>query len=110
MKISKNIAFTLTDWLVVPTETHAGETGFSVSRTCLHDTVRTRLIEFSANYLADHWCEKGHFIYCISGRMTIKLKDGSSFEVIAGMSCQMGDGTDAHKLHSKEGCKVYVVD
>lgn len=69
-----------------------------------------RLVEFSADYRADHWCKKGHIIYCVSGEMTIELKDGRAYQVTAGMSCQVGDEIDAHRLYSSEGVTLFIVD
>ena len=110
MEINKNIPFALTDWLQIPTETQPGLTGFSVSRVCTLGSIRMRLVEFSAGYKADHWCEKGHIIYCVSGEMTIELKDGRTYQVTAGKSCQVGDGIDAHRLDSSQGGTLFIVD
>lgn len=110
MEISKNIPFTLTDWPQIPAETQSGLTGFSVSRVCTLGSIRMRLVEFSADYKADHWCEKGHIIYCVSGEMTIELKDKRTFYITSGMSCQVGDGIDTHRLHSLEGVTLFIVD
>lgn len=110
MKISGNIPFALTDWQRIPVETQPGLTGVSVSRVYTTGVIRVRLVEFSANYKADHWCEKGHIIYCVSGEITIELKEGRTYTVTAGMSCQVGDGIDAHRLYSSEGGTLFIVD
>jgi hypothetical protein len=52
----KNIPFGVTDWAgIVPTE-HKGETGIALWHTRQFDNIRARMVEYSADYLADHWC------------------------------------------------------
>ena len=33
--------------------------------------MRIRLVEYSAGYLADHWCQKGHIVHCLEGEFTL---------------------------------------
>jgi len=60
----KNILFGTTDWEeIAPTE-HKGETGTATWRTQQFENIRVRMVEYSAGYLADHWCSKGHILLC----------------------------------------------
>jgi hypothetical protein len=51
------IAFTTTVWDQVPVTEHPGETGIAYWRTIEIGDIRIRKVEYSANYLADHWCD-----------------------------------------------------
>jgi len=110
MKIDNNISFGITDWSSVPEERHEGKTGYSKWRVRRFGDVRVRMVEHSKNYLADHWCDKGHVIYCLEGSMTTELKDGRKFELTKGMSYQVGDNSDSHRTYSKNGVKLFIVD
>ena len=61
--MSQNIAFQHIDWTLIPKQEYRGETGSGFWQTIQFDGLRIRLVEYSAGYLADHWCQKGHFVY-----------------------------------------------
>jgi len=105
------IPFQTTNWETIPSIEHSGETGIAISRTLQTDILRLRLVDFSANYKADHWCEKGHVIYCLDGEFILYLKDGSKNTVTKGMSCQILDDTEnPHLMISESGCKLFILD
>src|ERR1041385_8886008 len=72
MKMS-GIPFGVTDWSAVAPTEHAGVAGKAIWRTREfgegRGALRVRLVEYQPGYVADHWCEKGHIIYCIEGRL-----------------------------------------
>ncbi len=109
MKI-EGIPFQLTQWEDVAQVPHPGETGYALWKTLMFGTVRVRMVEYSPEYKADHWCNKGHFIYCISGEMETELKDGRKFSLKEGMTYQVGDDMDAHRTSTKNGCRLFIVD
>lgn len=41
--------------------------------------IRVRIDEYSPGYLADHWCNKGHCLYCKEGELHTELEDGRIF-------------------------------
>ncbi|HTA82880.1 MAG TPA: DHCW motif cupin fold protein [Bacteroidia bacterium] len=104
------IPFQLTNWDSVPATEHKGETGMALWKTLQYDNLRIRVVEYSANYLADHWCEKGHVIYCLEGEMITTLADGKEHILKAGMSYQVSDGLSSHKTYTKTGAKLFIVD
>jgi len=110
MKIDSNIYFGITDWNTVPEERHEGTTGHATWKVLHFGDVRVRIVEYSKNYLADHWCDKGHITFCVEGSMTTELKDGRKFELTKGMSYQVGDKSDSHRTYSKDGVKLFIVD
>jgi quercetin dioxygenase-like cupin family protein len=105
------IPFQTTNWETVPSIEHKGETGVAVWKTIQSDATRLRLVDFSPNYKADHWCEKGHIIYCLDGDFILHLKDGSKHVMTKGMSCQiLDDIKNPHLMTSDFGCKLFIVD
>lgn len=87
-----------------------GVTGSAEWRTLMRDDIRIRLVKYSAGYLADHWCDKGHIIFCVEGEMTTELKDGRRFFLRQGQLYTVGDQADAHRSFSEEGCTLFIVD
>jgi hypothetical protein len=110
MNIDSNLKFGLTNWETVEEETHGGTTGIAKWKVLKFGDIRVRMVEYSENYLADHWCDKGHLIYCIEGEMTTELKNGKKFILKKGMSYQVGDNSDSHRSYSQNGAKLFIVD
>ena len=109
MKID-HIPFQTTDWEKVESTVENGESGFAKRKTLQFGEVRLRMVEYSANYVADHWCSKGHFIFCIEGEMVTELNDGRRMSLKKGMTYQVGDNMEAHRSSSKNGCTLFIVD
>ena len=65
MKIP-TLPFTVTDWSGVPPTVHLGEIGQATWRTFTVGDLRVRLVEYSADHLAVHWCDLG--MYGMSSR------------------------------------------
>lgn len=105
-----NIPFQTTDWDNLTATEHKGETGSAFWKTLQLGDLRLRMVEYSANYKADHWCEKGHIIYCIEGSMVTELSDGRKFRLSKGMSYQVSDDLSSHHTCSKDGVKLFIVD
>ncbi|MEP6729053.1 MAG: DHCW motif cupin fold protein [bacterium] len=105
-----DIPFGVTDWKDVPATEHPGESGVASWRTRQFGSIRVRMVQYSANYRADHWCEKGHILLCVSGVMETELTDGRTFVLGPGVSYQVADGADAHRSSSREGATVFIVD
>lgn len=105
------LAFTVTDWNTVTPTQHPGETGTAQWRTFNMGEARIRMVEYSAGYLADHWCDRGHVLYVLAGELETELKDGRHFTLKAGMSYQVSDfGDAAHRSSTKTGAKLFIVD
>jgi hypothetical protein len=104
------IPFGITDWNDVEPTEHAGETGVAVWRTRHFGSLRVRMVEYSANYKADHWCSKGHIVLCVAGDLRTELSDGRTYSLTPGKSYQVADGTDAHRSSSSAGATLFIVD
>lgn len=109
MEIS-SFPFQTIDWAIIEKEEHSGITGKAYWKVFQMGIIRVRMVEYSAGYLADHWCNKGHIIYCISGKMITELEDGREFSLSAGMTYHVGDNSNAHRSRSENGCSLFVVD
>ncbi len=105
------IPFGTTDWSVVPATHHPGETGSATWRTRQFGGIRVRMVEYSPDYLADHWCEKGHILLCLAGELVTELADGRTFVLKPGMSYQVADGAEPHRSRTGAGgAKLFIVD
>ena len=105
-----NIPFQLTNWESVPKVEHKGDTGVAFWQTLQFGELRVRMVEYSKNYLADHWCQKGHIIFCIEGEMKTELAHGKEYILTAGMTYQVSDDLSSHRTYSREGVKLFIVD
>jgi hypothetical protein len=105
-----NIPFGTTTWSQVPQTEHKGETGVARWRTQQFGPIRVRMVEYSAGYLADHWCEKGHILLCLEGQLHTELADGRQFVLTPGVSYQVADHAEAHRSSTKTGAKLFIVD
>jgi hypothetical protein len=108
--MDKNIPFQTTDWDKIPATEHIGTSGIAYWKTLQFDGLRVRMVEYSKNYLADHWCQRGHIIYCIEGEMDTELADGNIFKLTKGMSYQVSDDLSSHRTSSVDGVKLFIVD
>jgi len=109
MQIS-NIPFGTVDWSGVEATTHKGDSGVATWRTRQFGDIRVRLVEYSPGYVADHWCQKGHIIFCVDGEMDTDLADGRSFKLSTGMSYQVADGAEPHRSRTEKGARLFIVD
>lgn len=105
-----SIAFNSIDWSTVEKTEHKGETGTSFWQTLQFDGIRMRIVEYSANYLADHWCTKGHIVHCLEGEFESELQNGDLFKLSKGMSYIVSDDLSSHRSFSSNGVKLLIID
>lgn len=106
----RDIPFGTTDWSQLDATTHPGETGTAYWRTQQFGALRVRMVEYSAGYVADHWCSKGHILLCLEGELHTELEDGRCFVMTAGMSYQVADQAEAHRSSTPTGARLFIVD
>jgi quercetin dioxygenase-like cupin family protein len=104
------IPFGVTDWQQVEVTVHSGIEGKALWRTRNFGDIRVRMIEYTPGYIADHWCSKGHILFCLEGELVTELEDKRQFVLKAGMSYQVADRAEAHRSFTKSGAKLFVVD
>jgi quercetin dioxygenase-like cupin family protein len=106
----QEIPFGVTRWDSVSSTEHRGQAGVAFWRTCQFGNIRVRMVEYSPGYVADHWCEKGHILFCVEGELETELENGERFLLTTGQSYQVGDGVAAHRSRTKTGAKLFIVD
>lgn len=106
----KNIPFGTTIWSEIAPTKHPGEMGSATWHTQQFDTIRVRMVEYSPGYLADHWCKKGHILFCLEGELHTELADGRKFVLTPGMSYQVADDSEAHRSSTPVGARLFIVD
>ena len=105
-----NIPFTTIDWSAIPKTMHRGETGSASWQTIQYTGLRVRIVEYSANYFANHWCEKGHIVYCLEGEFITEQKSGEKMLLTEGMSYIVSDELSLHRSSSESGVKLLIID
>jgi hypothetical protein len=109
MQIS-DLPFTVVDWSNVPPTQHPGAQGVARWRTCQFGAIRVRMVEYSAGYVADHWCNKGHILLCLRGELITELESGGRHVLTPGMTYQVADGTAPHRSSAPSGATLFIVD
>lgn len=100
----------VTDWSTLDGERHPGDTGYAVHKTRTFGNLRVRMVEYTPGYSADHWCAKGHVLYCIAGEIALRIADGRTVLVQKGMSLELGDDASPHRFSSEIGALLFIVD
>ncbi len=107
---NQGIPFQITDWKKVVVSEHPGVTGMAYWRSLQLGDLRVRLVEYSAGYLADHWCQKGHILLVLEGEIQTQLADGRAYTMTAGMSYEVSDDLSSHRSFTEQGAKLFIVD
>ena len=102
--------FQTIDWNSIASTEHPGETGLATWKTVQLDGLRLRIVEYSAGYLADHWCQKGHIVHCLEGEFTSELATGENFLLSSGMTYVVSDELSSHRSHSDKGVRLLIID
>jgi hypothetical protein len=105
-----DIPFGTTDWSTIEATRHPGDAGFAHWRTCQFGNIRVRMVEYSPGYVANHWCSKGHILFCIEGELRTELQDGRLFVLKPGMSYQVADNAEPHRSSTQAGARLFIVD
>lgn len=104
------IPYQAIDWSLVPRMEHKGETGTSFWRTLELPGLRVRIVEYSAGYLADHWCQKGHIVHCLEGEFVSEEESGERTVMAKGMTYVVSDGLSSHRSRTEGGATLLIVD
>lgn len=108
--MNPNIPFQPIDWSKIEKTIHPGETGTAFWQTVLFSGLRIRIVEYSAGYLADHWCRKGHIVHCLEGEFTSESIDGNHSQLTQGMTYVVTDELSSHRSVTKSGVKLLIID
>ena len=105
-----NIPFQTIDWSQIPKTEHKRDTGIAYWQTMQFEGLRVRIVEYSPGYIADHWCEKGHIVYCLEGDFMNELKNGTASVLSKGMTYIVSDELSTHRSTTKNGVKLLIID
>jgi hypothetical protein len=98
-------------WSALLPEEHPGDSGTALWRTLEMGQVRARVVDYSAGFRADHWCERGHVMLVLEGSLTLALADGRQFELERGEGFLLPDDeSNPHAARSESGARVFIVD
>lgn len=104
------IPFQTIDWSKVEKTEYPGESGSAWWQTLQFEGLRIRIVEYSAGYLADHWCEKGHIVHCLEGTFISELKNEEPVELRQGETYVVSDEMSSHRSFSENGVKLMIID
>ena len=68
------------------------------------------MVEYTAGYLADHWCKKGHFVHCIEGEVISEQENGDQYILEQGMSYLVSDDMSSHRSRTENKVKLLIID
>ncbi len=104
------IPFQSIDWSQIEKILFKGESGTAYWQTLQLDGLRLRIVEYSEQYLADHWCQKGHIVHCLEGELTSELENGETFVLKKGMTYIVSDNLSSHRSITKDKVKLLIID
>lgn len=104
------IPFQVIDWTTVAKTEHPGETGTAFWQTLHFQGLRVRIVEYSAGYIADHWCQKGHIVHCLEGEFVSELEGDKAWTLRAGMTYIVSDDMSSHRSTATNGVKLLIID
>ena len=105
-----NIPFSVIEWSKVLQAVHPGERGSSIWQVLQYPGLRVRLVEYSKDYIADHWCQKGHIVHCLEGELTTELENGDKWLLKAGMTYIVSEGMSSHRSIAVNKVKLLIID
>ena len=106
----KPIPFHTIDWNSIEVTEHPGDTGTAYWQTLQYEGLRIRMVEYSSNYSANHWCQKGHIVYCLEGIFVSELQSGEKFTLRKGDMYVVSDDMSSHRSTSADGVKLLIID
>lgn len=109
-QVKNSVPFQTIDWASIKGTEHPGEQGIAHWHTMKWGDLRVRFVEYTPGYKANHWCTKGHILFCLEGELTTELKDGREFLLKKGISYQVSDNVSAHRSSTSTGAKLFIID
>lgn len=104
------IPFQTIDWDKIAITEHPGTRGIAYSQTLQFGGLRIRKVSYSENYLADHWCQKGHIVHCLEGNFITELENGQKIKLSKGMSFVVSDDVSSHRSKSDIYTELLIID
>ena len=117
-----SIPFQNINWDSIPKTEYKGETGTSFWQTVEFNGLRIRIVEYSKDFTADHWCQKGHIVHCLEGSLVTQMenakesKNKDDIKSERGITLSKGntyivsDDMSSHRSVSRSGAKLLIID
>lgn len=105
-----NYPFRVIDWNSISPTHHPGEQGSAMWQTLQLPGLRLRIVSYSAGYLADHWCQKGHIVHCLEGELITEQEHGESYVLKQGMTYVVSDTLSSHRSKTTGEVKLLIID
>jgi hypothetical protein len=105
-----HIPFQNIDWTSIEKVEYKGEKGVAYWQTIQFEGLRLRIVEYSSEYLADHWCKKGHIVHCLDGEFISELITGEKIRLVKGETYVVSDELSTHRSFSEKGVKLLIID
>ena len=104
------IPFQKINWPSIERIEYTGDFGFASWQTVQLAGLRIRLVELSDQYLADHWCQKGHIVHCLEGGFVSELSTGEKISLTHGQTYVVSDDLSSHRSFSENGATLLIID
>ncbi|MFB3387415.1 DHCW motif cupin fold protein [Flavobacterium sp. LAR06] len=104
------IPFETIDWNQIAKTEHPGESGTAYWQTLQIGGLRIRKVTYSENYIADHWCQKGHIVHCLEGELVSELEDSQKFILSKGMTYIVSDNMSSHRSITTKAVELLIID
>jgi len=82
---------------------HIGEIEIAHRKTIQFGGLRIRKVRYSKDYLANHWCQKGHIVHCLAGDFISELESGEQVLLSKGMTYVVSDDAISHRSIPADG-------
>jgi hypothetical protein len=105
-----NIPFQAINWDNIEKTVHQGETGLAYWQTLQMGGLRIRKVIYSKDYIADHWCKKGHVVHCLEGDFISEMENGEQVKLSKGMTYVVSDDLSSHRSISTKGVELLIID
>lgn len=106
----QNIPLQIINWDLIAQNSQPGKDGVAFWRELQFPGLQIRLVEYSAGYIADHWCQKGHIVYCLEGELIMELENSEKFTLKTGMTFIVSDELSSHRSVTKNTVKLLIID
>ncbi|MGH9403130.1 MAG: DHCW motif cupin fold protein [Terriglobia bacterium] len=106
-----NLPVGATNWSELPVSVQSGGSGTATARTRQLGEIRLRLVDYTASYIGDSWCSKGHIVFIVAGALVIEHQNGHKYALTPGMIYHVADGNGSpHRARSESGATIFVID
>lgn len=106
----RDIPFQVIDWSTVKNLEYPGQTGTAFWKTLQLPGLRVRIVTYSAGYLADHWCQKGHIVHVLEGDLITEQENGEKYVLKIGMTYIVSGNLSSHRSVAEREVKLLIID